>query len=114
MPPIPNYFLGHERIREFLVRDPLRERWKHHPAAANGQLAVGCYLYSPDQGSYLPAVIDVLTLDGERIAAVTGFLVPEIDVLVSTGPVGTAPGGTRATGAEIFARFGLPAELPGP
>jgi hypothetical protein len=29
-------------FREFLVRYPLTERWKHLPARANGQLAVGC------------------------------------------------------------------------
>jgi hypothetical protein len=49
-------------------------------------------------------VIDVLTLEGDRIAAVTGFLL--IDGHES------APAGATLTGAETFARFGLPAELP--
>jgi len=44
MPPVPTWYRGHKAIREFLTRYPLTERWKHHPARANGQLAVGCYL----------------------------------------------------------------------
>jgi RNA polymerase sigma-70 factor, ECF subfamily len=103
MPPIPTWFRGHQPVREFLVRYPLTERWKHWPARANGQLAAGCYLFDQDKGSYAPAVIDVLTLEGDRIAAVTGF-----HVIDGQEP---APAGARATGAEIFARFGLPAEL---
>jgi RNA polymerase sigma-70 factor, ECF subfamily len=51
MPPIPTWFHGHQPVREFLVRYPLAERWKHRPARANGQLAVGCYLFDQDKGS---------------------------------------------------------------
>jgi RNA polymerase sigma-70 factor, ECF subfamily len=103
MPPLPAWYRGHRSIRDFLVRGPLTERWKHHPARANGQLAVGCYL--PDEAGqrYLPAVIDVLTVDGGRIAAVTAFL---------TFGAGAEESGSPVTGAELFARFGLPLELP--
>jgi len=103
MPPIPTWFSGVRSVREWLVRDPLAERWRHRPARANGQLAVGCYLGHAGRGSYTPAVIDVLTLEGPRIAAVTGFLVPGVGE--------PAHAGAPAAGAEIFARFGLPAEL---
>ena len=44
-------------------------------------------------------MIDVLTLDGDRIAAVTAFIVNEDP---------QAPGKP----AEVFSSFGLPAELP--
>jgi RNA polymerase sigma-70 factor, ECF subfamily len=90
MPPYPTWFRGHADIRAFLERYPLRERWRHVPAGANGQLAVGCYLIGPDMNVFVPAVIDVLTLAGDKISAVTGF----------------------HAGPEVFARFGLPAELP--
>jgi RNA polymerase sigma-70 factor, ECF subfamily len=103
MPPVPTWFSGRELIREFLIRYPLAERWKHVPTRANGQLAVGCYLPGPDTGSYVPAVIDVLTMEGDKIRSVVGFL---------TGAGTETPdASTGATGAEIFARFGLPAEL---
>ena len=45
-------------------------------------------------------MIDVLTLDGEKIAAVTGFL---------TGVLEPPRAVAQASGAEVFARFGLPA-----
>jgi len=104
MPPFPTWFQGLASIRDWLVRDPLSVRWQHLPARANGQLAVGCYLFSQDAGGYLPTALDVLTLDGDRIAAVTAFLVDE--------PQEVPSGGRQVTGAEVFARFGLPARLP--
>jgi len=102
MPPIPTWFRGLAPIREWLIRDPLSVRWKHVPARANGQLAAGCYLFDTRQGRYVPAVIDVLTLAGDKIAAVTGFL--------ALNPQEYP--GARLTGVELFARFGLPAEPP--
>ena len=80
-------------LREWLLRDPLAERWRHRATRANGQLAVAGYLFDASTGRYPAHVIDVLTLDGDRIAAVTAFLLP-------------------AAGSGIFARFGLPAGLP--
>jgi hypothetical protein len=92
-----------EPCREFLTRYPLTELWKHDPAWANGQLAVGCYLFDHERGCYVPAVIDVLTLDGQKIAAVTGFQTAQT----------LQPPDSEAwiTGAELFSRFRLPAEL---
>jgi RNA polymerase sigma-70 factor, ECF subfamily len=104
MPPIPTWFQGLESVREWLVRDPLSVRWKHLPTRANGQLAVGCYLFDSGRGRYVPAVIDVLTLDGDRIAAVTGFLTGDA--------LERSRAGGWVSGAEVFARFGLPAEPP--
>jgi hypothetical protein len=65
--------------------------------------AVGCYIFDRDRGDYTAGVIDVLTLDGDRIAAVTGFV---------TFGVADLPEGKQVTAAEVFARFGLPARLP--
>ena len=104
MPPIPTWFAGHDLVREFLVRYPLTERWKHLPTRANGQLAVGCYLFDPDTGSYVPAALDVLTLNEDKIRSVVGFLTEAHD----ESPDVTA----WAAAAEVFARFGLPTELP--
>jgi RNA polymerase sigma-70 factor (ECF subfamily) len=103
MPPIPTWFRGHQAIREFLVRYPLSERWQHRPTGANGQLAVGCYLFDEAGGDYVPAVIDVLTLAGEKIAAVTGFLTAQT--------LEPPHSGAWVSGEEVFARFRLPAEF---
>jgi RNA polymerase sigma-70 factor, ECF subfamily len=95
MPPIPTWFHGHQALRAWLVSGPLPLRWRHQTAQANGQLAVGCYLFDPASGRYLPSVIDILTLEGNKISAVTAFL------------FGDAP-----DPAGIFASFALPPRLP--
>jgi RNA polymerase sigma-70 factor (ECF subfamily) len=90
MPPLPRWYRGHEAVVGFLENFPFTVRWRHVPAHANGQLAVGCYSWNEERERYLPMVLDVLTLRGRQIAEVTAFI-----------------------DAELFASFGLPAELPG-
>jgi len=97
MPPTPVWYQGHAALRDWLVREPLRERWRHRATWANGQLAVGCYLPDPGTGRFGAAVLDVLTLDGDRIAAVTAFIFQE---------------SPQEPPARAFARFGLPTDLP--
>ena len=58
------------------------------PTRANGQTAMAAYGLSDDGTRYVPVALDVLTLRGDPIAAVTAFRTP-----------------------ELFARFGLPDEL---
>jgi RNA polymerase sigma-70 factor, ECF subfamily len=101
MPPIPTWFAGHERIREFLVRWPLTDQWQHFPVRANGQLAVACYIYDHDEGRFVPAVIDVLTMAGDKISAITAFMTPDIFDRVAAA--------SELSGAELFDRFGVPA-----
>jgi RNA polymerase sigma-70 factor (ECF subfamily) len=100
MPPAPTWFRGLESVRDFLVRYPLTDRWQHRPARANGQLAVAGYVHDEDSGGFIPAAIDVLTVDGDKIAAVTGFLTADL--------LGPAHAGNWVSGAELFRRFGLP------
>jgi RNA polymerase sigma-70 factor (ECF subfamily) len=88
MPPLRTWYGGLDAVIPLLEEYPLRERWRHLPVRANGQVAVGCYLWNSERRCYRAAVIDVLTLRGERICEVTAFI---------------APG--------LFARFGLPDEL---
>jgi RNA polymerase sigma-70 factor, ECF subfamily len=102
MPPHPTWFQGHAAVLAFLADGPFQYPWRHRTARANGQLAVGCYLPGPDGSVFVPAVLDVLTLDRDKITAVTGFHMPEMYA---------PPESVTISGAEIFARFGLPAEL---
>jgi RNA polymerase sigma-70 factor (ECF subfamily) len=106
MPPVPTWFRGLGPVRDFLLRYPLTDRWRHRPTGANGQPAVAGWLYDEEVSRFIPASIDVLTLsaDGERIAAVTGFLTADL--------VGADEAGRWISGAELFARFGLPADPP--
>jgi RNA polymerase sigma-70 factor (ECF subfamily) len=103
MPPLPGWYRGHEAVAAFLTDYPMRERWRHVPIRANGQLAVGCYMWNQETQSYVAAVLDVLTLRGSRIAEVTGFLSPWV-----FRRFGEASGSMTP---EAFRRFGLPDEI---
>jgi RNA polymerase sigma-70 factor (ECF subfamily) len=89
MPPDPKSYAGPEAIAGFLREGPFHVRWRHRAARASGQLAIGCYAWDADRRAYRALVLDVLTLRDDRIAAVTSFI-----------------------DGELFARFGLPAQLP--
>jgi RNA polymerase sigma-70 factor, ECF subfamily len=99
MPPCPMWFRGTETVSAFLTDYPLNERWRHIPTQANGQLAVGCYMWDGER--FAAAVLDVLTLRGDRVADVTAFLAPWV-----YRRFGEADGFMTE---EMFARFGLPA-----
>jgi RNA polymerase sigma-70 factor (ECF subfamily) len=91
MPPLPNWYRGHEAIAGFLRKGPNTVKWRRASAHANGQVAVAGYVLDEEEGTYGAFVIDVLTLRGDgKISEVTAFL-----------------------DRTIFARFGLPDELPG-
>ena len=80
---------GLDTVIPFLVEYPLTGRWRHLPTRANGQLAVGCYLWDSEQRHYGAAVIDVLTFRSDGlISEVAGFSAP-----------------------QLFPRFGLPERL---
>jgi RNA polymerase sigma-70 factor (ECF subfamily) len=87
MPPFRTWYQGLAAVIPFLEEYPLTDRWRHLPTGANGQPAVGCYLWDAEQ-QYSACVLDVLTLRDDRIVEVTGF---------------TAP--------RLFPRFGLPERL---
>ncbi|RKP49846.1 sigma-70 family RNA polymerase sigma factor [Cohnella endophytica] len=74
MPPIPNWYHGQEAISRFLTLRPFTLRWRHIPTRANGQLAVGCYMWNTQEKTYIPFCLDVLSLRGSQITSVTGFL----------------------------------------
>jgi RNA polymerase sigma-70 factor (ECF subfamily) len=100
MPPCPMWFRGIETVSAFLSDYPLNERWRHIATRANGQLAVGCYMW--DDEKFAAAVLDVITLRGDKVADVTAFLAPWV-----FSRFGEADGFMTE---EMFARFGLPAE----
>jgi RNA polymerase sigma-70 factor (ECF subfamily) len=90
MPPMAIWYRGRAAVAAFQTEHVLTQRWRHLPARASGQLAAGCYMWDAERGHYAAAVLDVLTLRGDRIADVTGFVNP-----------------------ALFARFGLPESVPG-
>ena len=90
MPPRPTWFAGRDAVAAFLARRPLsgRRRWRLVPMHASGQLAFGHYVSDESSPHFRPHGLNVLTLEGDRIAEITAFLTP-----------------------EAFPRFGLPVEI---
>ena len=113
MPPLASWYRGAE-IPTFLRNGPLSGdwRWQHRPATANGQLAVGTYTWVEAEGAQVAFSLDVLSLRGDKISAVTAFVVREAD---------TEDGYARWPGypvdpqrvKSVFTDFGLPGRLNG-
>ncbi|MGB8197804.1 MAG: sigma-70 family RNA polymerase sigma factor [Acidimicrobiales bacterium] len=104
MPPHPVWYHGTDAIREFLADDVAPQRWRHRTSSANGQLAVGCYLYNEERQRYVASVLDVLSIRDGMISSVTGFI--SAYVLRESGDVDE-----EYVGLVDFARFDLPEEL---
>jgi len=73
MPPHPNYYEGRTTIEEFQRGDVSLMRWRHRITTANGQLAIGGYVYDEEKALYVSLVLDVLDLRDGKVAAVTAF-----------------------------------------
>ena len=78
MPPLPAWYRGKDEIRAFLLRGPLRSRWRFLPTTANSQLAFGTYMWDHAAGAYVPGGLDVLTLLDGRVAEITAFLTADL------------------------------------
>ncbi len=74
MPPLAAWYRGPDAIRGFIVAGPLENRWRFLPARANGQIAFGTYMWDDERDTYVWISLDVLRLDGDRIAEVVSFL----------------------------------------
>ena len=88
MPPLPLEYQGRESIGQFFATVAFRDgrRWRLVPTRANGQPAFGAYLRDPTSGLARIFGLLVITVEGDRISAITRF--------------------------ENAARFGLPRTLP--
>jgi RNA polymerase sigma-70 factor (ECF subfamily) len=89
MPPYAAWSRGREAVADsWLMPSGPSGGIRYLATRANGQPAVGAYRLTPDGERYVPIALDVLTLRGTTIAAITAFRSP-----------------------ELFPRFGLPEEL---
>jgi ketosteroid isomerase-like protein len=79
MPPNPFWFTTREALFAFIRPnlDPASPmfagHWRHLPVRANGQVAVAGYLRRPGTTVFRGQNIDVLRIEGGRIAAITTF-----------------------------------------
>jgi RNA polymerase sigma-70 factor (TIGR02960 family) len=76
MPPVPFQYQGPEAIARFLSTVPAGgalERFRLVATRANGQPAFGFYLEDPRSPIARAAGLMVLTLEGDRVSAITAF-----------------------------------------
>jgi RNA polymerase sigma-70 factor (ECF subfamily) len=114
MPPLASWYGGIESVEGFLRGGPLSGEWdwRHRaaPLRPNGQLAVGTYTVL--DGVHLPFSLDVLTLRGERIAAIDAFVVRVLDSADEDGYSRWPDFAVDPERVEsVFRRFGLPDRL---
>ena len=89
MPPYPAWCRTRAEVAQsWLMPAGPRPRLRYTATTANGQPTLGTYLRQPETGLYLPPALDVLTLRGGAVSAVTAFRSP-----------------------ALFGRFGLPGHL---
>jgi RNA polymerase sigma-70 factor, ECF subfamily len=89
MPPWAGWWRGRETIAGFAkTAKEFCAEARTLSTRANGQPAVAYYHLDAESGRYLPAALDVMTLEGAWIKEITAFVAP-----------------------DLFAQFGLPPEL---
>ena len=84
MPPYATWWRGRDVIAAFAAQPVHR----YIPLRANGQAANAAYRWNVRSASYEAEALEVLTLEGARVNAMTAFMMP-----------------------EVFPLFGLPSEL---
>jgi RNA polymerase sigma-70 factor (ECF subfamily) len=99
MPPHPHWFRGREAVIAFLATTG-KPDLRHMLTRANGQPAIGWYLWDPPSERYKPASLEVLALEGGRVSEITAFT----GRMCAATEIGALP--------DLFPRFGLPEELP--
>jgi RNA polymerase sigma-70 factor, ECF subfamily len=87
MPPWAEWWQGRETIAGFAKNEDCGET-RSIPIRVSGQPGIAAYALDEETGRFVPAAIDVLTLEGGLIKEITAFVTP-----------------------ELFPRFGLPSEL---
>ena len=87
MPPFPHWWSGRESVMDFIVSTG-KPSLRHVVTRAGGQPAIAWYIRWPGNERFLPAAMEVLAFEGERVKEITAFADP-----------------------RLFPSFGLPAEL---
>jgi RNA polymerase sigma-70 factor, ECF subfamily len=98
MPPHPLWFRGRDAVIAFLTATG-KPDLRHVSTRANGQPAIGWYLWDPSTELYQPASLEVLALEDGLVSEITAFA----GRMCAATETGSLP--------DLFPRFGLPAAL---
>ena len=72
MPPFPCWFAGREDVVAFVSQ--FKPVLRHVVTSAGGQVAIAWYIRHAGRGVYLPAAMEVLELQGDRVRAMMRWL----------------------------------------
>jgi RNA polymerase sigma-70 factor, ECF subfamily len=81
MPPTPSWYAGRDAIARYLRQlfdMPFGRLLRLWPTAANRQPALAVYAPAAAGEQLVPFAVKVLTVDGDRISAITGFVAPQL------------------------------------
>ena len=98
MPPHPHWFRGRDAVIAFLAGTG-KPDLRRAITRANGQPAIGWYLWDAGSELYQPASLEVLALEGDRVREITAFT----GRMGAESEIGSLP--------DVFSRFGLPPNL---
>jgi RNA polymerase sigma-70 factor, ECF subfamily len=114
MPPLATWYQGREAIAMWAAQWPMSGdwRWRTVFVRANGQPALAFYAWDPEEESYLPFALNVLTFRGSQISDVTAFITrstedPAPEVMARMPEQPYHPGRLAAA----FENFDLPERL---
>ncbi|HEX3512343.1 MAG TPA: sigma-70 family RNA polymerase sigma factor [Solirubrobacteraceae bacterium] len=114
MPPLSSWFSGRDGIAQWARGWPLSGswRWRVVQTRANGQPALGFYAWNDGDSAFRPFALNVLQLEGEKVAAVTAFIArspePREREVFERYPDAPVDDGRLE---DVFSRFGLPPQL---
>src|SRR5258708_3093554 len=78
-PPYPGWCRGRDALsKSWLMPGGPPAGIRYVPTRANGQLALGAYKLDPQQDSYLPVALDVLSFQNTPFTAITAFRTPQV------------------------------------
>jgi RNA polymerase sigma-70 factor (ECF subfamily) len=79
MPPYASWWRGRSAITALIARlQPSCPPSQSVSVHANGQAALGCYLWDREWGAYRPGTLTVFDLDGALVKNVVSFVLPEL------------------------------------
>ncbi len=117
MPPLATWYGGSggpSEMRAFLEVGPLSGAWdwRHIQTTANGQPTLAFYAWSEAEEAYLPFALNVLSIEGGKVADVTCFICrstanpdPEAYLRFPEEPV------DAGAYERFFGRFGMPERI---
>jgi RNA polymerase sigma-70 factor (ECF subfamily) len=113
MPPLSVWYSSRQEVVEWARRYSINGewQWKVVVTTANAQPALAFYAWDAASGAHLPFALNVLSLRDGLVSDVTAFIVRGTDSPDEDAYVRFPEQPMHARHADLYERFGLPAQL---